>query len=116
MKSSTSCRRCRRWLEGEWSDASPEEKVELQRQMDQGFCDVCPNPPTWTWICREPGRREVEQGAITELEQLLEQRCPCFYFEADPDLTTDPAVQVCACGHADDEHDGRGECQATEGS
>jgi len=38
--------------------------------------------------------------------------CPCFYFEADPDLTADPAVQVCACGHADDEHDDQGECRA----
>lgn len=36
--------------------------------------------------------------------------CPCFYFEMDPDLTTDPAVRVCACGHTDDEHDERGEC------
>lgn len=38
--------------------------------------------------------------------------CPCFYFEADPELATDPAVQVCACGHADDEHDDQGECIA----
>lgn len=53
MKSSTSCRVCRRWLEGEWNrlhslrrvdrltEGVQEELDALQRQMDQGHCDGC---------------------------------------------------------------------------
>ena len=41
LKSSTSCRRCRRWLEGDWNAATPEARPEIQRQMDAGRCDVC---------------------------------------------------------------------------
>lgn len=41
-KGSTSCRICRRWLEGEWNRAAPgPERAELQRQMDAGHCDLC---------------------------------------------------------------------------
>lgn len=41
-KSSTSCRRCRRWLEGEWNVAETDEgRKNLQREMDQGYCDIC---------------------------------------------------------------------------
>lgn len=32
--------------------------------------------------------------------------CPCIYPDVDP---ADP--DVCACGHAPDEHDGHGQCQ-----
>lgn len=44
MKSNHQCRRCGRWLEGEWNRAAKLsiERAELQRQMDQGHCDVCP--------------------------------------------------------------------------
>lgn len=43
FKSSTSCRVCRRWLEGEWNRAAPDsqERTEIQRQMDAGHCDSC---------------------------------------------------------------------------
>lgn len=42
FKSSTSCRLCRRWFEGDWSRAAtPEERAEIQRQMDAGHCDDC---------------------------------------------------------------------------
>lgn len=41
LKSAHSCRLCRRWLEGEWSRATPEERVEIQRQMTAGHCDDC---------------------------------------------------------------------------
>lgn len=42
FKDSTSCRICRRWLEGEWNRAAPgPERTELQRQMDAGHCDLC---------------------------------------------------------------------------
>lgn len=41
LKSAHSCRLCGRWLEGEWSGASLEEKSEIQRQMDVGRCDDC---------------------------------------------------------------------------
>ncbi len=41
LKGSFSCRTCRRWLEGEWSRATPDERVEIQRQMAAGHCDDC---------------------------------------------------------------------------
>lgn len=41
LKSSHQCRRCRRWLEGEWFDADAAGRVEIQRQMDAGRCDDC---------------------------------------------------------------------------
>jgi len=41
LKSSHECRVCRRWLEGEWSRAAPEQQDELQRQMNVGRCDNC---------------------------------------------------------------------------
>jgi hypothetical protein len=41
FKSAFSCRICRRWLEGEWSGATPEQRIEIQRQMDAGHCDDC---------------------------------------------------------------------------
>lgn len=36
-------------------------------------------------------------------------KCPCFYFEMDPDLAEEEDM-VCACGHVLDEHDDQGEC------
>lgn len=46
LKSAHSCRRCGRWLEGEWNAARAPElhlvRADLQRQMEQGRCDVCP--------------------------------------------------------------------------
>lgn len=59
LKSAHSCRRCRRWLEGEWARASAEERVELQRQMSNGICDVCPNPPAWPWFEGVHGKAEL---------------------------------------------------------
>ncbi len=41
LKSCHQCRICCRRLEGEWSAASPEQKVELERQMRVGRCDYC---------------------------------------------------------------------------
>lgn len=46
LKSSTSCRLCRRWLEGEWNrESSGERRREalesLNRQMRNGRCDPC---------------------------------------------------------------------------
>lgn len=42
LKSSGSCRLCKRWLEGEWSAARRKaERDALQRQMDAGRCDAC---------------------------------------------------------------------------
>lgn len=41
-KSSTSCRRCKRWLEGEWNVAeTTEHRAVLQQEMDQGYCNIC---------------------------------------------------------------------------
>ena len=43
LKSAHSCRLCSRWLEGEWNvETDPDERAALQRQMDQGRCDICP--------------------------------------------------------------------------
>lgn len=39
-----------------------------------------------------------------------QQECPCFY--PDPNQNEDP--NNCTCGHALDEHDNTGQCQATE--
>lgn len=47
LKSAHSCRLCGRWLEGEWASADAEQCIELQRQMDQGHCDVCPPRKPW---------------------------------------------------------------------
>jgi hypothetical protein len=41
FKSAHSCRMCAKWLEGEWSDADPLDRLELQRQMSAGVCDAC---------------------------------------------------------------------------
>lgn len=41
LKSSHQCRRCRRWLEGEWSDADDTQRANLERQMNAGRCDDC---------------------------------------------------------------------------
>lgn len=41
FKSSTSCRLCRRWFEGDWFRADAAQRVEIQRQMDAGHCDDC---------------------------------------------------------------------------
>lgn len=46
LKSAHSCRRCRRWLEGEWAqehtgERRPEVLDAIQRQMDAGRCDDC---------------------------------------------------------------------------
>lgn len=42
LKSSHSCRLCRRWLEGEWSRATTvAERQSLHRQMTNGLCDDC---------------------------------------------------------------------------
>ena len=42
--------------------------------------------------------------------------CPCFYPDPVPE-SGDPEFQSdqCACGHALDEHDDTGECQAQGG-
>lgn len=39
-------------------------------------------------------------------------KCPCFYYEQDPEQPRPWDIFVCACGHVDDEHDEHGECQA----
>lgn len=50
-KSSTSCRRCKRWLEGEWNVAeTTEHRAVLQQAMDQGYCNIC-----------LPDRRDIEK-------------------------------------------------------
>lgn len=42
LKSAHSCRRCSRWLEGEWNRAaSDDERADIQRQMSAGRCDDC---------------------------------------------------------------------------
>ncbi len=41
LKSSHECRRCRRWLEGEWSGADETGRANLDRQMNAGRCDDC---------------------------------------------------------------------------
>jgi hypothetical protein len=42
LRSSNSCRRCGRWLEGDWNRSTNDaERAELQRQMDAGRCDAC---------------------------------------------------------------------------
>lgn len=41
LKSSHQCRRCARWLEGEWSSADAAGRAELNRQMSVGRCDNC---------------------------------------------------------------------------
>lgn len=42
MKSAHSCRVCGRWLEGDWNmSKDPEERDELERQMQNGHCDNC---------------------------------------------------------------------------
>lgn len=42
MKSSTSCRRCKRWLEGAFNAAKTEaEREDLDVQMKQGYCHGC---------------------------------------------------------------------------
>jgi len=51
LKGSFSCRRCRRWLEGDWSAADPAARVEIERQMATGRCDAC--------AARESGRRRA---------------------------------------------------------
>jgi hypothetical protein len=63
LKSSTSCRMCRRWLEGEWSSASPEQKVELERQMSVGRCDEC----TRRAAREKPAMTDEELASIREL-------------------------------------------------
>jgi hypothetical protein len=39
LKSSTSCRICRTWLERLWSD--PQQRESAMRQMNNGMCDQC---------------------------------------------------------------------------
>lgn len=41
LKSSPSCRVCRRWLEGEWPTADDAGRAEIERQMAAGRCDDC---------------------------------------------------------------------------
>ena len=48
MKSSGSCRVCRRWLEGEWSQATPEQREVIEKEMAQGHCETC--PPTLNFL------------------------------------------------------------------
>lgn len=38
----------------------------------------------------------------------LTEQCPCIYPDVDPEDET----ETCACGHAADEHDESGQCQA----
>ena len=42
--------------------------------------------------------------------------CPCSYFDEDPESTLQLVAEVpyCECGHAVDEHDEWGECQAED--
>jgi hypothetical protein len=42
LKSAHSCRRCGRWLEGEWNSADDDQaRADIQRQMSWGRCDDC---------------------------------------------------------------------------
>jgi hypothetical protein len=42
LTSSGSCRRCRRWLEGEWATAETQAaRHAISRQMHSGVCDEC---------------------------------------------------------------------------
>lgn len=42
LKSAHSCRRCGRWLEGEWNRTDDDdERASIQRQMSDGRCDDC---------------------------------------------------------------------------
>lgn len=45
--------------------------------------------------------RAIKEGPV---------KCPCFYFEADPDVSEDDIDEVCTCGHVSDEHDDQDEC------
>lgn len=81
MKSSTSCRVCRHWLEGDWNrlhslrrvdrltEAVQEKLDALQRQMDQGHCDGCPpivGPRIWPTREELMNRPKLTQGRTLE--------------------------------------------------
>lgn len=40
--------------------------------------------------------------------------CACFYYEQDTEAAevTDGIIDICFCGHNEDEHDSDGECRA----
>lgn len=63
LKSSHECRRCRRWLEGEWSSASPEERIEIERQMSVGRCDDCTR--------REANEKAPDEGGLHEYHIVM---------------------------------------------
>lgn len=66
LKSSGSCRICKRWLEGLWSTArTPEQRLAVLRQIDSGLCDSCQ---------RERQRAAVEFMAASD-EMRLFLRC-----------------------------------------
>lgn len=45
----------------------------------------------------------------------MQMRCPCFYPDPLPESTdSEFESDRCACGHALDEHDDTGQCQAVE--
>lgn len=41
LKSSHECRRCKRWLEGDWARADVAARRAILAQMDQGECWPC---------------------------------------------------------------------------
>lgn len=53
----------------------------------------------------------MSQGTSGGVEQ-----CPCFAPDVDPETINENNPDgVCACGHAPDEHDSAGQCQAVCG-
>lgn len=63
LKSSPSCRICRRWLENLWSAArTTEQRESVQRQIDSGICDSCQ---------RERQRAAVEFMAASDEMRLF---------------------------------------------
>lgn len=67
MKGNHQCRLCGRWLEGEWNRSKSEaERAELARQMEQGHCDGCGQPPDYA-----QARAELD-AALLDLDRLQE--------------------------------------------
>lgn len=64
LKSSASCRVCRRWFEGDWAKAETvERRQNLDRQMWAGICDACQ---------RDRWSAAVEyEGAAAEIRLLI---------------------------------------------
>ncbi len=64
LKSSNSCRRCRRWLEGEFNTAKDRvAQLSLDRQMSNGRCDQCAEAEALSQLLQLYDLRRVTQPA-----------------------------------------------------